>query len=152
MCKLTQKFNNMINIAANLKNSGIDGLDFWRKVKPDFAKYDNRSTEMKYTINKAYIHKINYLFHSKQLQNKDKNGETIIPDHFIYQLVNLPVNETVCIRRVMQLALNIGQWKSANKNTAALIEANKIFNDYNLDNIKSYLAKEDIETLSNLLV
>jgi hypothetical protein len=142
----------MVNAAVNLKLSGINGLDFWSNVKQDFMKYDNRSIEMKYTIDNAYIYKINYLFHSKQLQNKDKNGETITPDHFIYQLVNLPVNEPVCIRRVMQLALNVGQWKSANKNTVALIEADKIFKHYKLDSIESYLAKEDIDALSNLLI
>lgn len=149
---LTQKFNNMVNIAANLKNSNIDGLVFWRNVKKDFVQYDTRSLEMKYTIDKNYINKINYLFHSKQLQNKDKNGETILPDHFIYQLMNLPVNEPVCIRRVMQIALNAGQWKAADKNTATLIEADKIFNEYHLDEIISYLADDDIEKLSNLLV
>jgi hypothetical protein len=140
----------MVNTASTLKNSDIDGLVFWRDVKRDFVRYDDSTPNATYRINKICVRKINFMFQYEQLANKDKKGETILPDHFIYQLVNIPTTEPVNVRKVMQLALNIGQWKAADKNTGALIEADNIFKKYKLDKIDSYLAKSEIAILSHL--
>lgn len=148
---LVKKFNNFVKVVSDLKSNKIDGLAFWRDYKKDLMKYDNLSTGLDYTVDKEYIKKINNLFNAGYLLNKDINGETVLPDHFIYQLANIPTSEPLNVRRVMQLALNIGQWKAAIKNTEGLFLADKIFNEYNLENIESYLKKEDIEVLSELL-
>jgi hypothetical protein len=151
MNQLIKKFDNFVNVAAGLNDSGIDGLAFWRDYKKDLVKYDDLSKGMSYTIDKAWVNKINYLFQCKHLSNLDINGNTVLPDHFIYQLPNLTMNDQVNIRKVMQLALNIGQWKAAIKNTKGLRFADQIFKECNLESIESYLKKEDIESLSLLL-
>ena len=141
----------MVNRAANFKSIKVDGLDFWTVEKLNFTRYDNLSNDIVYTVNGLWINQVNDLFEVKALYNVDEDGATHLPDHFIYQLANIPTNERVNIRKVMQLALNIGQWKSGDKNTNGRKVADMLFKKYNLDNIESYLKKEDIETLSKLL-
>ena len=148
---LTKKFNNMVNRAANFRSIKVDGLDFWTVEKLNFIRYDNLSNDIGYTVNELWINQIDHLFKAKVLSNVDECLETVVPDHFIYQLVNLTIHTPLSIRRVMQLALNIGQWKSAYKSTEGQKIADEIFIKYNLDNIESYLKKEDIELLSKLL-
>jgi DNA polymerase/3'-5' exonuclease PolX len=140
----------MVITASKLKESEIDGLVFWREEKNKYMKYDILSTKISYSVNSDYVNKINDLFECGELANLDKSGETVLPDHFIYQLVNIPTTKPT-IRKIIQLALNIGQWKAATKDTEALIKADAIFEEYNLDNIESYLRKDDIEILSKLL-
>lgn len=147
MTKLNQMFSEFVIKASELRATKTCGLKFWRDIK---ESYDITNHGLNFKKNAAYA-EITDLFKSGQLSNKDNNGETIVPDHFIYQMSNIPTNEHVSIRKVMQLALNAGQWKSAEKNTPALREADRIFNEHALDNIDSYLELHDSEKLSRML-
>ena len=45
-----------------------------------------------------------------ELEEKDNLGNTIEINHFFRQLVRIPTEESPSLRRIMQLALNSGQY------------------------------------------
>lgn len=78
----------------------------------------------------------------------DDNNNIIESNHFLIQQVRIPTKYPVSIIKIMQIALNIGQWKGTrNEEIYKLIN----YNSLNLDKISSYIDKEDILYLSTLL-
>lgn len=142
--ELVNNFNDLVKNAATFKIRKICGLEFWQKEKLKYSVYDNEETNFRYKTDdktKEWISKINDLFKNGSLHNKDDVGETILPDHFIYQLVNITTNEPISIRKIMQLALNIGQWIGSEKTIDGHKSADEIFKQYDLANFKAYLLR-----------
>jgi hypothetical protein len=62
-------------------------------------------------------------------------------NHFIIQQVRIPINDKPFIRKIIQLALNIGQYKGINNN--------KFIYNIKFNNINQFLFKDDIKELSD---
>lgn len=64
-------------------------------------------------------------------------------NHFIIQQVRIPLNENPTIKKIIQIALNIGQYKGTNNN-------NFIYN-IKFNNITQFIYKTDIIELSKYI-
>ena len=82
------------------------------------------------------------LFHKYTINGYDQKS-IIENNHFIIQQVRIPLNEKPTIKKIIQIALNIGQYKGTNKN-------NFIYN-IKFNNITQFIYKKDIIELSKYI-
>jgi len=73
-------------------------------------------------------------YETKQINEKN---------HFMIQQVRIPLQDKPTIKKIIQIALNIGQYKGTNKT--------KNNNSIKYNNINQYIYKNDIIKLSNYL-
>ena len=64
-------------------------------------------------------------------------------NHFMIQQVRIPLQDKPTIKKIIQIALNIGQYKGTNKT--------KNSNSMKYNNINQFIYKNDIIKLSNYL-
>jgi len=125
------------------KNKKFDGRAFWQPIKNELSKLDIKATKWK-KISKSLTNKV-----MKQPEYiKDGYGkEHIIENHhFIIQQVRIPLQEKPSLRKIIQIALNIGQWKGDNdKKIMKEID----YKNSGLDNINKYISKSDIRKISS---
>jgi hypothetical protein len=113
----------------------FDGLSFWQPLKKMFAEYDNLlQLNWNCIIDPKTKKEILYLPEYVQVAA----GTSIIKvNHFLIQQVRIPAQEKLTIRKLMQVALNIGQYQGMNNNLCSGI------NQY--DNIFSYISVDDLK-------
>jgi len=88
-------------------NKKADGLAFWKPIKESLEPYDALTGEWN-----PHLFKGKYeAFYKKvmKLSEKDAQGKMIEPHHFIIQCVRIPRLEALTLRKLAQIALNIGQ-------------------------------------------
>ena len=73
-------------------------------------------------------------YETKQINEKN---------HFMIQQVRIPLQDKPTIKKIIQIALNIGQYKGTNKT--------KNSNSMKYNNINQFIYKNDIIKLSNYL-
>lgn len=120
------------------KNKNFDGLKFWRSIKPIL-------TNSKYEANKWKKIPIKYYKNIMMLPEYYKDGydntHIIEENHFLIQTVRIPNTEKPLLRKIMQIALNIGQYLGHNSK-----------NLLKYKNIKDYISIKDMNLkLSNIL-
>ena len=148
MLKLNILFNSVQEKAFNLrkKNKNADGYAFWQPLKKILQKYDNICVSMWKNKNKKYVNKIMSL--PEYIKNGYGNEEIIEVNHFIIQQVRIPLNEKPNLRKIIQIALNIGQFRgSSNRNFRKKIsyEKNKLYM------LETYVKKKDIRYISECI-
>lgn len=90
---MEKKFNDLIHRAREYRlNGGTDGRGFWKDYKDDYAVYDKHV--FKWKNPPSYV-----------MGDEENNERT----HFRNQIVRIPTFEDCTIRKLMQVALNIGQ-------------------------------------------
>lgn len=109
-------------------NKNYDGKRFWRSIKPILSNSKFKAKKWK-KIEKKYYNIIMKLpeFYINGFGKK----EIIEENHFIIQTVRIPVIEKPSLRKIMQIALNIGQYLGHNNTN--MLKKNKI-KDY-VDNM-----------------
>lgn len=83
-------------------NEHADGQKFWSNIKVLLEAFDNIHLEWKKIDNDFYNQVM-------KLPEFNKEGKTIELNHFVIQCVRIPKTEKLNIRKLMQIALNIGQ-------------------------------------------
>lgn len=83
----------------------------------------------------------------------DSDGNTIEENHFMMQLARLPQNGQGTIRKLLQLALNLGQYRHATKDFIALkhIMVATYINDAEHERINLMIGPTMIADLRSLL-
>lgn len=76
------------------------------------------------------------------IEDYDKNNKIIETNHFIRQHANIPCNDKPCLTKIIQIALNSGQFLGS----ATINDINKYKN--NKLKISTYMYKKDIKTIS----
>ena len=145
--KLELLFNAILDKSYQLRSKDpkhFDGLGFWQGIKKILEPLDKYSASKWKTLSKTKTKKImllpEYTINGYDDKIIDENN------HFIIQQVRIPVTDKPTIKKIMQIALNIGQYKGTSKN----IKNNSIKNmTYN--NINQFIFKNDIVELSNYL-
>jgi hypothetical protein len=134
-------FVNVLEKSYKLRNKNpqnFDGQGFWQPIKKILEPLDSYSAKQWRKISKTKTRKI------MLLPEYNINGyETKLIDeknHFIIQQVRIPLNEKPTIKKIIQIALNIGQYKGVNNNNYIY---NIKFNDLN-----QFIYKKDIIELS----
>ena len=123
-------------------NASFDGKKFWQSIKTILAKSSWNATNWK-TQSKTNYEKIMSM--SEYTINGYGNTEIIEKNHFLIQTVRIPENEEPSLRKVCQIALNIGQYQGYTRET---IE-NSTIQDYLLNSDCCILLK-DILTVDNI--
>ena len=125
-----KKFYNLIK-----KDNNIDGQKLWQPIKNILSNYDIKAKKWKHQ-------KKEYLFIMKLPEyyiNGDEEKIIIEKNHFIIQTIRIPLKEEPSLRKIIQIALNIGQYTGLGKPKEKWM---------NLDN---YLTKEDICNINSNL-
>ena len=106
----------IINSAKTLKEDylNFDGLTYWNKIKPYLEEVDSSTTGV-IEWNKNHDKIFDQFTEVFELiPEKDDNGKLIEKNHFLLQQLNIPKKDEgkPSFRRLLQIALNIGQLQS----------------------------------------
>ena len=105
-------FNSILETAKEKKkNIDFDGLEFWQPIKTLLLEYDNYKSEKgwKRPISTSITEKILNL--PEYVINGKGEKITLEKEHFLIQQVRIPITEELSIRKVLQVAYNIGQYR-----------------------------------------
>ncbi|MEL6988531.1 MAG: hypothetical protein AAGK97_11965, partial [Bacteroidota bacterium] len=80
-----------------------NGREFWQPLKQIFTGSSICASSWK-KLDRNLVDKL------IKLEEKDNLGNTIEINHFLRQLVRIPTEELPSLRKIMQLALNSGQY------------------------------------------
>lgn len=134
-------FANVLEKSYKLRKknpNAFDGQGFWQPIKKLLEPLDRYSAKKWRKISKTKTKKI------MLLPEYSINGyETKLIDeknHFIIQQVRIPLNEKPTIKKIIQIALNIGQYKGINNN--------KFIYNIRFNDIGQFIYKKDIIELS----
>jgi hypothetical protein len=138
-------FNNVLEKAyelkyrnqnKNQKKNKFDGLAFWQPIKKMLEPLDEYSAEKWKKISKKLTDSIMLL--PEYIINGYEEKSLLENNHFIIQQVRIPLKETPTIRKIVQVALNIGQHRGSGGEI--------IFNS-----IDDFITKKDIIELSKYI-
>lgn len=125
------------------KNASFDGKNFWQPIKTILSESTWKATKWKKQSKTKYeeIMSIPEFF-----INGHGNTEIIEKNHFLIQTVRIPKNEEPSLKKVCQIALNIGQYQGYAGKTIK----NSSIKNYLLNSDYCILLK-DILTYQNIL-
>ena len=122
------------------KNKHFDGLAFWQPIKNALSDYDNLSAHSWKKINPNLTKRIMKL--PEYYIDGYGNQNMIELNHFLIQQVRIPLQEKPSLRKIIQIALNIGQFNG-------VVPDNFMIKNKNLNKLTTYISKEDIINISN---
>jgi len=139
--KLEIIFDKVLDKSYNLRRKNIskfDGKAFWQPIKNILAPLDKYHAKKWKKISKSKTKKIMLLpeYIIDGYENKIINEN----NHFIIQQVRIPLHEKATIKKIIQIALNIGQSKAVNQSNSN--------NQINMNNIDKFINKQDVILLS----
>ena len=114
------------------KNPKADGQKFWQPIKNILSEINIEASSWK-KIKKN--NKIMLL--PEYVINGYGNQEIIEINHFLIQIVRIPLTEKPTIRKIIQIALNIGQYTGSGGKKKKWM------------NIDNYLSKENIKKIDS---
>lgn len=127
---------------ARKNNQNFDGLNYWRKIKFLLSE-DLKASKWKH-ISKKLTDDILSL--PEQIVYGSGKSETIENNHFIIQQVRIPKTDKPNLRKIMQIALNIGQWEgSPNQDIYNLVN----YPQTKLNKLSTYITEADNKIISN---
>lgn len=140
-CNLEILFNTVLEKSYQLRKKNptkFDGQGFWQPIKKFLEPLDSYNAKKWKPISKTKTRKImllpEYTINGYETKLINENN------HFIIQQVRIPLNEKPTIKKIIQIALNIGQYKGTSNN-------NFIYN-INFNDITQFIYKSDIIELS----
>lgn len=133
-------FKNILKKTQELrkKNPKLDGQKFWQPIKEILTQFDDLPAKEWRKISEQSTKQIMDLIeycvdgHEKIIMN-EKN-------HFIIQQVRIPLKEKPSIRKIIQIVLNIGQYRGIGAGY-----------HINFNGINDFLHKDDIINLSKYI-
>ena len=69
-------------------------------------------------------------------------------NHFLIQQVRIPKIESPTLRKIIQIALNIGFWKGYFNEERETMNQKYRYHELQLDQLETYISKEDIKKIS----
>jgi hypothetical protein len=134
-------FANVLEKSYKLRKknpNNFDGQGFWQPIKKLLEPLDSYSAKKWRTISTTKTRKIMLLpeYSINGYENKLINEK----NHFIIQQVRIPLNEKPTIKKIIQIALNIGQYKG--------ISNNRFIYNIKFNDITQFIYKKDIIELS----
>jgi hypothetical protein len=130
----------------------FDGAGFWQPIKAIFSKDKNKAT--------SWIHKLDTTEEARIMSLTEKNANGIMNEknHFLIQQVRIPHNEEPVIGKILQIALNMGQYKGivegegTNHNPRYLFHSIYDFiNSNDVVELSEKIKKQDIDDLGMYL-
>ena len=115
-----------------------DGRAFWQPLKKIFAR-SNLMASGWLEIDSAIVEKL------MSLPEFDESG-MIETNHYLIQQVRIPTQEEPILRKIMQVALNSGQFLASDRLINGL--DNFDYSSSGLDCLSTYISQVDIENIS----
>ena len=142
--KLELLFDLILDKSYKLRKNdpiNFDGYNFWQPIKSILTPLDKYNAKKWKKTSEDKIKKIMSLpeYIIDGYENKIINENY----HFIIQQVRIPLKEIATIKKIIQIALNIGQYKGTNKG--------KFIYNIKFDTIHEFIYKKDIIYLSQYL-
>jgi hypothetical protein len=135
----------IIDTLSRLKLSNdFNGLEYWNNMIQFLISIDNKTQEHVIIWETAHKKmKANFLNVLKDIPEFNNDGKLIEVTHFLLQQLKIPYKDdgNPSFRRLIQIALNIGQLNATKHKLSA--EINQIIIDNNLSDIKTYMSKEN---------
>ena len=132
------------------KNKKFDGLLYWQQFKPILSDSNYTASKWKSISNNYY----NNIMLIPEYYINGHGKEIIIEEnHFLIQTVRIPRHDTPNLRKIMQIALNIGQYLGiCSKRVLKNIKKKNylVKKDYNIK-LSNILNDKDIKKLELLL-
>ena len=141
-----EKLFNIVRINScklRKNNKKADGLKYWKPIKGILSQLDDVAPAEWKKIPPQTTKK--YMSIPEYIIDGYGNKEIIEQNHFLIQQVRIPETEKANIRKIVQLGLNIGQFKGSF--TPAMIKKFG-YDTTNLDKLSTYISQKDIERLS----
>lgn len=123
-----------------------DGLKFWKPIKKILSQYDNTYGTLEWSFNKNLSDKYleTVLNEPEKIINGKNETKIVEHNHYLIQIFRIPLKEKLNLRKLCQIALNLGQLYAFIKTNK---EKNILINDKLLDEIK----KEDLTNILNYI-
>ena len=142
------------------KYLNIDGKALWQPIKSILSKYDSpHFYASKYkTLSDSLINKVMSI--TEYIRNGAGEETLLAQSHFIIQQVRIPLKEEPSIKKIIQIALNIGQWKGnpdkkiynlLNYKKTGLDKINKYLNEYNIKKLSSHIDDNTVIAIKEYL-
>ena len=135
-------FNSVLDKAYKLRKANptkFDGQGFWQPIKKMLELLDEYSAKKWRKLSKKLTKRIMLL--PEYTINGYEEKIIIEDNHFIIQQVRIPLTEKPTIRKIIQIALNIGQHKGSSGKPRSISRIG-------LNNIKQFIYQKDIIELS----
>ena len=130
-----------------IKKDNIDGQKLWQPIKDILSKYDIKAKKWKHQ-------KKEYLFIMKLPEyyiNGDDEKIIIEVNHFLIQTIRIPLKEEPSLRKIIQIALNVGQYTGSGKPKEKWMNIDNYLTKDDICRINSKLNKEVINDIKNYL-
>ena len=95
-------------------NSSFDGKKFWQPIKNILSESSWKATKWRKKSKTKYDKIMNI---PEYFINGHGNTKIIEKNHFLIQTVRIPKNEEPSLKKVCQIALNIGQYQGYTRKT-----------------------------------
>ena len=135
-------FNNVLDKVYKLRKANptkFDGKGFWQPIKKILEPLDKYSAKTWKKLSKKLTKSIMLL--PEYTINGYEEKIIIENNHFIIQQVRIPLTEKPTIRKIIQIALNIGQYKGSKVKPYNISRIE-------LNNIGQFISQKDIMELS----
>ena len=143
-------FDSVLEKSYKLRQSNplnFDGQGFWQPIKKILEPLDKYNAKKWKQISKTKTRKImllpEYTINGYETKLINENN------HFIIQQVRIPLQDKPTIKKIMQIALNIGQYKGTCMNKS--MNTSKNIKNISYNNINQFIFKNDIIKLSKYL-
>ena len=132
------------------KHPNMDSRTYWQPIERILVKYDHVKLPRGRwkRMSKELIKNI------MKVPEFTEDNEIIEAHYFLIQQVRIPQQETITLRKIIQIALNIGQWQGISLHERAFVyfgTAYATYNDTKLDKLTRYVSCADIEFLSSII-
>jgi hypothetical protein len=141
MSNLEILFDSVLEKSYQLRKKNptkFDGQGFWQPIKKMLEPLDEYHAKKWKKISKNKTRKImllpEYTINGYETKIINENN------HFIIQQVRIPLNEKPTIKKIIQIALNIGQYRGTNKS--------KFIYNIKFNKITQFIYKTDVIELS----
>jgi len=144
---LDKLFNEMIHYGFYVRSSKLDGLNAWQEKS---SSLDNNLELGKWkhnriikdgsldTLEQIYDYVYNTLG-MKGEESTDRINPFFEQHHFLLQLARLPKNDKCTIKKILQIAYNIGQFMASVSSEAYSTQAIEFYHINNLNKLESYV-------------
>ena len=118
-----------------------EGRESWQPIKKQFAdeSYDLQWKPIAAPIRRFALNMI----------DETADGKTITNVHYFRQQLRIPSEEALNMRRLLQVALNIGQWKALPKAARDSVIPSHEYKKLRLDTMRRYITRSQEQTLAS---
>ena len=142
---IVELFNFIMRVSCHAKKYGgdkFDGKQFWKKIKDKLEAYDTETISKWNKIEDICDDYQNVMTLTEYRISGNGNKKIDEINHFIIQTVRIPLEEEANLRKIMQIALNIGFYLAMTKRHEEWMCIHKYLSSEELNNLEKKNSKQ----------